>query len=126
MGRDGLTAGVVRVLPDHRSSLGKRVSRYMRALVASHLEAVEPLGVFSLEGVGNGHAAPTLSVIVKERVRLAGRLLVEEEQLVVEMERPSHEPLARRRLERRLLRARSMRLKVETLLAESLRRKQRW
>jgi hypothetical protein len=120
MGRDALVGGVFRVVSDHRSPEGRRVSAYMRGLIEPFTPKPWP---FAARAEGNGHAAPAKPpAAVREQARTAGRLLLEEEALVAQLRLP-HKSRMARRLERRLLGVRAMRIKIEKLLADAAKRK---
>lgn len=120
MGRDALQGGVLRVVEDHRTREGQRVTQYMRALVEPFLPKPWPFQALQ-EGDGNGHAVAKPPAAIREQARTAGRLLLEEERLVAQLRLP-HKGRETRRLERRLLGVRSMRIKVEKLLADAAKR----
>lgn len=115
MGRDALRDGTPRVVGDHRTRLGWRVTGYMRTLVEPFVPKPWP---FAPQNGDEGKAASTKPpAVVREMARTAGRLLLEEEQLLVEIAKPHKSPAARR-LKRQLLGVRAMRIKIEKLLQE--------
>ena len=121
MGRDALTGGVQRVVSDHRSPEGRRVSAYMRGLVEPFLPRAWPWAT------PDGEEAPKRPpAAVREQARTAGRLLLEEEALLGQIADLRGRPKRARdvrRLERRLLGVRAMRIKIEQLIQERARRR---
>jgi hypothetical protein len=113
MGRDALKGGVLRVVRDHRSPQGMRVTAYMRGLVADFIPKPWPFG----RADGPDEVPTKPPAFIREQARTAGRLLLEEETLLAALAEP-HKGAARRRLERRLLQTRSLRLKIEKMLQE--------
>jgi hypothetical protein len=129
MGRDRLRGGVHRIVSDHRSAAGRRVTAYMRGLVDPFIPVPSPWEP-EPERKNGALSTPLPPAYIREQARTAGRLLLEEDALVAELtvvagRRQLRGAIARRRnrLERRLLAVRGMRLGIEKLLAERARQK---
>jgi hypothetical protein len=121
VGRDALTGGVQRVVPDHRTPEGRRVTAYMRALVAPFVPSPTPWAALGAE-----EPSRKLPATVREQARTAGRLLLEEEALLGQIAALQDRPKKTRevrRLKRDLRSVRGMRLKIEQVLQERTRRR---
>ena len=121
MGRDALQGGVQRVVHDHRTPEGRRVSAYMRGLIEPFLPSPWPWA--TPNGAPPAKKPPAS---VREQARTAGRLLLEEESLLSVIAGLRGRPRKARdlrRLDRRLLGVRGMRIKIEKLLQEKARRR---
>ena len=88
----------------------------MRGLVEDFIPKPSPVA----RADGQNEVPTKPPAFIREQVRTAGRLLLEEEALLTALAEP-HKPPVRRRLERRLTQTRVLRFKIEKLLQERAR-----